>query len=389
MPWINPVSCTGKNPFGITTYRKTVSASVATATSSVGVWRSRTQFSIRPYQSIEAASQRCVMRVNSEVSSSERRRSSRAHIIGTRVSDTTAEMTIVTARVIANSRNSRPTTSGMNKSGISTAISETVSEMIVNPIWREPRSAARIGVSPPSIWRAIFSIMTIASSTTKPAAIVIAISDRLLRLNPARYITPKVPTSDSGTDRLGMIVPDALPRNRKITSTTRTMASTSSDLDRGDRGADRIRTVAQHHQIHSRRQRRPQPRQQRLDAIDDVDDIGAGLALDGYDDRRLGIHPAGELCVLGPLDRGRDIGQANRRPVAIGDHQIVVIGRAFQLVVGVDRIRPARPVEAAFRRVDIGVADRRAQIVDIEAVSRQLAAGLPGCAAPAGCRRRL
>ena len=57
-----------------------------------------------------------------------------AHIIGTSVSDTTAEMTIVTASVMANSWNRRPTTSPMNRSGINTAISEMVSEMMVKPI---------------------------------------------------------------------------------------------------------------------------------------------------------------------------------------------------------------------------------------------------------------
>ena len=60
--------------------------------------------------------------------------SQRADIIGTRVSETTAEIRIVIASVTANSRNSRPTTSPMNSSGISTAISDTVSEMMVKPI---------------------------------------------------------------------------------------------------------------------------------------------------------------------------------------------------------------------------------------------------------------
>src|SRR2546423_10835638 len=75
----------------------------------------------------------------------------------------------------------------------------------------------------------MFSIMTIASSTTKPVAIVIAINDKLLRLNPARYITAKVPTNDNGTDRLGMMVADAVRRNRNITSTTSTTARPSSN----------------------------------------------------------------------------------------------------------------------------------------------------------------
>ena len=61
-------------------------------------------------------------------------RSSRALIIGVSVSDTTSEIRIDTASVMANSRNSRPTTSAMKSSGMSTAISEIVSETSVNPI---------------------------------------------------------------------------------------------------------------------------------------------------------------------------------------------------------------------------------------------------------------
>ncbi len=69
--------------------------------------------------------------------------SQRADIIGTSVSETTAEIRIVIASVTANSRNSRPTTSLMKSSGISTAISETVSEMIVKPICVAPLHAPR------------------------------------------------------------------------------------------------------------------------------------------------------------------------------------------------------------------------------------------------------
>ena len=82
----------------------------------------------------------------------------------------------------ANSRNKRPTMSPMNSSGISTAISETVSDRIVKPICSAPLSAASSGLSPSSMKREMFSIITIASSTTKPVEIVSAISDRLSRL---------------------------------------------------------------------------------------------------------------------------------------------------------------------------------------------------------------
>ncbi len=106
----------------------------------------------------------------------------RAHIIGVSVSDTTAEMMMVTASVTANSRNSRPTTSPMNSSGISTAISDTVNETMVNPICPAPVSAAFIGGMPCSRNREMFSIITIASSTTNPVEMVSAISERLSRL---------------------------------------------------------------------------------------------------------------------------------------------------------------------------------------------------------------
>ena len=75
--------------------------------------------------------------VRADAAAAARRRggfSQRADIIGTSVSDTTAEIRMVMASVTANSRNSRPTTSPMNSSGISTAISDTVSEMMVKPI---------------------------------------------------------------------------------------------------------------------------------------------------------------------------------------------------------------------------------------------------------------
>ena len=75
----------------------------------------------------------------------------------------------------------------------------------------------------------MFSIITIASSTTKPEEIVSAISDRLLRLKPSIYMAPNVPTIESGTDMLGMRVARVLRRKRKITSTTSTTASVSSN----------------------------------------------------------------------------------------------------------------------------------------------------------------
>ena len=79
-------------------------------------------------------------------------------------------------------------------------------------------------------------------------------------------MTPKVPTSDNGTDRLGMIVARALRRNTKITSTTSTTASMSSNSTSFDRGPDGYGAVADDRHIDRRRQGGLQLRQQGLDS---------------------------------------------------------------------------------------------------------------------------
>ncbi len=104
------------------------------------------------------------------------------HIIAVSVSEMIAEATMAVLSVTANSRKSRPMIPPMNSSGMRTATSETVSDTIVKPICFDPFNAAVKGASPSSMWRAMFSIMTMASSTTKPVEIVSAISVRLLRL---------------------------------------------------------------------------------------------------------------------------------------------------------------------------------------------------------------
>src|ERR1700685_4233635 len=69
----------------------------------------------------------------------------------------------------------------------------------------------------------MFSITTIASSTTNPVEIVSAIKERLSIEYPSKYITPKVPISDTGTATAGMAVAQKLCRKAKITTITRTM----------------------------------------------------------------------------------------------------------------------------------------------------------------------
>ena len=84
--------------------------------------------------------------------------------------------------VTANSCSRRPSNPLMNSTGMNTADSDSVMETMVKPISFEPLNAASIGGSPFSMWRTMFSSMTMASSTTKPTHSVSAMSDRLSRL---------------------------------------------------------------------------------------------------------------------------------------------------------------------------------------------------------------
>ena len=68
---MRPVSCTGKKPFGISTYKRAVSTNVAAATQSVSVWWSRTHVSIFAYLAIIPSMNAPVFRLQFGISSSE------------------------------------------------------------------------------------------------------------------------------------------------------------------------------------------------------------------------------------------------------------------------------------------------------------------------------
>jgi len=84
------------------------------------------------------SSARSVMRDSRPGRCAEADFSRRPHIIGVRVSETTMETTTLMVRTRANSWNSRPTTPGMNSSGMKTATSETVNDTTVKPICAAP-----------------------------------------------------------------------------------------------------------------------------------------------------------------------------------------------------------------------------------------------------------
>ena len=135
-------------------------------------------------------------------------------IIGTSVSDTSAEKPIAAAIVMPNSPNSRPMLPGMNEIGRNTAISTSVVATTAKPISRLPSTAASSGGSPSSIRRTMFSSTTIASSTTRPIASTAPSSVSTLIEKPAITITMLAAMIETGIVTAGISVARTVPRNR-------------------------------------------------------------------------------------------------------------------------------------------------------------------------------
>ena len=234
--------------------------------------------------------------------------------MGVSVSETKPDKTMATAIATANSRNTRPTMPPISSTGMNTAIRENVIETIVKPISRAPLSAASNGRIPPSMWRTMFSSMTMASSTTKPTDSVKASKVMLLIEKPNTYIAAQVPTSDTGT------------------------ASADHQNDENDRDekrllhapyrvADRHRAVHEHFHADRRRYRRAVLRQMLTYGIDDGDRIGVGLALDRQHDGAVIVEPACDLVVLDAVDDARDLVEVDRGSVAVGNDHLAILLR--------------------------------------------------------------
>ena len=148
-----------------------------------------------------------------------------AHIIGVVVKEMIIDTTMAVESVTANSRKSLPTIPPMSNKGMKTAISEMLMVSTVKPISCAPFNVAANGSMPSSRCRVMFSITTMASSTTKPVEIVSAISERLSRLYPHRYITAKVPMRETGTATAGISVARPFRRKTNTTMMTSTIES--------------------------------------------------------------------------------------------------------------------------------------------------------------------
>jgi len=99
--------------------------------------------------------------------------------MGVVVSENTSDSSTAALKVTANSRKSRPTIPPIARMGMKTAMSEILIDSTVKPISFAPSNAAATGCIPASRCRVMFSMTTMASSTTNPVEMVSAMSDRL------------------------------------------------------------------------------------------------------------------------------------------------------------------------------------------------------------------
>ena len=147
----------------------------------------------------------------------------------------------------------------------------------------------------------MFSIITMASSTTKPVAMVSAMSERLSRLKPAKYMMPKEAISDSGSVTPATMVALSVRRNKSTTITTRTTLSIERVLHIPHGRADGACAVCDDLRLYARRKRGLKLGQDFLDAVHGADNVRARLALDvDNDSRHAVITRRAPCCFPGP-----------------------------------------------------------------------------------------
>src|ERR1700685_1434023 len=156
---------------------------------------------------------------------------------------------------------------------------------------------------------------------------------------------PKVPTSDSGTATLGMIVAERLRRNKKMTITTSAMVSINSNSTSSTdarMGVGRsVRTCTW---------------------------TGDGRARHVENYRRCGIHPGRLLDVFRRVQNRGHLRQSHRRSVVVGDYQRPVILGREQLIVVLNRVVEVFAVEISLGRINVGGRHRKADLFERQPV---------------------
>ena len=247
---------------------------------------------------------------------------------------------------------------------MNTAISENVIETMVKPISRAPFSAASNGRMPPSMWRTMFSSMTMASSTTKPTDSVSASNVMLLIENPNTYIAAQVPISDTGTANAGIMVAETVRRNRKITITTRQIAIASvSCTSTTDSRMEIERSFSTSIRIDGGTIARYCGNRARTRSTT-ATVLASGWRWIASTMARFVIEPACDLVVFDTVYDARNLVEGNRHAVAIGHDDLAVFFRLG------DRARRCQghtllgTIERTHRGIGIGLGNDATNVLE-------------------------
>ena len=240
-------------------------------------------------------------------------------------------------------------------------------EMTVKPICRAPLKAACIGGSPCSMKRWMFSITTMASSTTNPTQMVTAIRERLSMLKWQRYMKAKVPASASGTVMLAMNVGQNRRRNRKMTITTRAMLSRRENCTSCTEARMVVVRSLSLDQFDRRRDPLLELGQDGADAVHGLNHVGIRLLEDDDQHGAVGAGPARHARVFSAVDGPAESVELDRRIAALGQDQVLVSLAFQQLVVADQRVGEPVAVEAALGRIHVHPAQERAHVLQAQA----------------------
>ena len=137
------------------------------------------------------------------------------------------------------------------------------------------------------------------------------------------------------------------------------------------RSADRVASVGGERHVDRGRHRGEQVRQLRLDGVDGLDDVCAGLAKQQQDDAGLAVDEPLVAQILDGIGDVGDVGEVDRRAVAVCDDERTVIGGVVRLIVGVDLQMLAIALDGALRAVGVGGGERRAHVFKADAIFRK------------------
>jgi hypothetical protein len=136
---------------------------------------------------------------------------------------------------------------------------------------------------------------------------------------------------------------------------------------------DRLGAVDDDGHVEVARAARREPLELGLGARRDLEDVRAGLPQHVEHDGRSTVDPRAALVVLDTVEHARDLGEADRRTVLVGDHERPELRGALELIVGDERVVEARTVEVARGQVDVGRRDDAPQVLEREPALRERA----------------